>query len=207
MKVLKQLFIFILSFTSCFNFSCAQQSVLFLNGNTRTIKSYDVKGDYFIYSRLSDKPGRTRKIFLDRLYSVKDSILGERIIYTPDAADSLELTREEMLTFIRGEQYAMKHYRSTANGVAAGYVGAGAGLFGIYGLFTPFIYAGVSGAFSPRFPVNLPDAPPEINNDIFKEGYQYKAKKMKAKTALVFGGVGLAAGAGWFFAVIRPSRN
>lgn len=184
--------IFIAFFMVANFFSDAQHSMLLLNGNEHAVKSYDVKGDYLIYSKPGEKPGKRHKMFLDRLYSINDSLLGERIVYMPDSTDTLELNKTDMRTFIYGEQYAMKHYKKPMNAVAGAAVGIGSGFLNIYGLFVPFVYVGVANRFSAKVPTNLPDAPAMVGNDLFKEGYQYKARKKKAKDGLIFGGIGFA---------------
>ncbi len=176
------------------NFYChAQHSVLLLNGREHPLRAYDLKGEYLIYSKPTDKNGRTHKMYLDRIYSVRDSILGERIVYAPDTTDSLELNKEEMRIFIDGEQYAMKHYKKPMNGITGAAIGAGAAFLSIYGLVIPFGYAAIIGSHNPKVPQGLPDAPPNINHDLFIDGYQYKAKKTKTKNAMIFGGIGFAA--------------
>ncbi|MEO8147775.1 MAG: hypothetical protein ABI723_09075 [Bacteroidia bacterium] len=171
----------------------AQHVVLLLNGKVHPVKAYDIKGEYLIYSKSSDKSGRTHKMYLDRIYSIRDSILGERIVYMPDTTDSLELTKIEMRSFIEGEQYAIKHYKKPLNAIGGAAVGIGAGFLSIYGLLVPFGYAAIIGSHSPKVPTTLPDAPANVKEEIFQEGYQYKARKVKIKNGLIFGGIGFAA--------------
>lgn len=136
-------------------------------------------------------------MFLDRIFSVEDSLLGERLIYQPDTTDTLEYNVADMRMFVEGEKYALKHYRKPLTAVGATAVGAAGVVFlGVYGLVAPFGYVALTNAFTPKPNISLPDAPVFINDQTFIEGYGYRARKMKAKKGFLFGGLGLLLGSG-----------
>jgi hypothetical protein len=183
--------------TSIFCF--AQSTLLMLNGNEYKIKSYEVKGEYLIFKKADEKSNTTGKYNLDRVYSVTDSTKNVRIFYYPDTTDDYELNIGDMRTFIDGEQYAMKHYKKPMNAIAPAVVGlTAAGFIGVYALVVPFGYVGLASAFSAKVPLGLDDEPSNINDPMFKEGYQYKARKKKAKDGFIFGGLGVVVGLSLF---------
>ena len=131
-------------------------------------------------------------------------MLGEKIYYYPDTVDDYELNIGDMRTFIEGEQYARKHYKKPMNAIAPAVVGlTGAGFIGVYALLIPFGYVGVASAFSAHVPLSLPDEPANINEPYFKDGYKYRARKMKAQDGFIFGGLGVVVGLTVFFLFVK----
>lgn len=175
-----------------------------LNGNEYQIKSYEVKGEYITFKKADEESNNTGKYNLDRVYSVTDSAKNVRIFYYPDTTDDYELNIGDMRTFIDGEQYAMKHYKKPMNAIAPAVVGlTTAGFIGVYALVVPFGYVGLASAFSAKVPLGLDDEPANINDPMFKEGYQYKARKKKAKDGFIFGGLGVVVGLTVFFVFVN----
>lgn len=175
-----------------------------LNGNEYQIKSYEVKGEYITFKKADEESNNTGKYNLDRVYSVTDSAKNVRIFYYPDTTDDYELNIGDMRTFIDGEQYAMKHYKKPMNAIAPAVVGlTAAGFIGVYALVVPFGYVGLVSAFSTKVPLGLDDEPYNINDPMFKEGYQYKARKKKINDGFIFGGLGVVVGLTVFFVFVN----
>ena len=188
---------------SCY--SChGQNTLLMLNGTEFQIKSYEVKGEYITFKKTGNKSNTTGKYNLDRIYSITDSAKKARIFYYPDTTDDYELNTGDMRTFIDGEQYAMKHYKKPMNAIAPAIIGiTGAGFLGVYALVIPFGYVGIANAFSPKVPLGLDGEPSNINDPFFIEGYQYKARKKKAKDGFIFGGLSVVVGLTVFFLFVN----
>lgn len=182
----------------------SQSTLLMLNGNEYQIKSYEVKGEYITFKKADEESNNTGKYNLDRVYSVTDSAKNVRIFYYPDTTDDYELNIGDMRTFIDGEQYAMKHYKKPMNAIAPAVVGlTAAGFIGVYALVVPFGYVGLVSAFSTKVPLGLDDEPYNINDPMFKEGYQYKARKKKINDGFIFGGLGVVVGLTVFFVFVN----
>jgi hypothetical protein len=185
----------------CFFFlsSYAQHRVNLLTGHEFSVKTYEIKGDYLNYIKTGSSKSNKHKMFIDRIYSVEDSLLGERLLYQPDTTDTLEYNVADMRLFIEGEKHALKTYRKPLTAVGATAVGAcGVVFLGVYGLVAPFGYVAATNAFTPKLNTNIANASPYINHQVFKDGYGYRARKMKAKTGFIFGGLGLLLGSGIF---------
>lgn len=177
---------------SYFNAS-AQKTILYLNGKEKKIESYSMNNERLVFVPI-DALDKKKSVDMYKVFSVKDSLTDkEIIIYNPDTSEG-DLTREEMRMFIDGEQYAVKNYKDKTHKVAAAAIGIGSGIFTFYGLIIPATYAVIGGRFSPAVPMNLPNPPQSINEEMFKYGYQYKARAKKTKDNLIFGGIGFAVG-------------
>lgn len=96
--------------------------------------------------------------------------------------------------FIKGEQDADKYYKNNFNKGTAFVLGASGGLLGFYGLAVPPLYATIVGAFSPKMEKQKVSDPALLQNNIYREGYEKKARDRKIRNAMIGGLVGFVAG-------------
>lgn len=185
-------------FTFCFislfvlHNCAAQKKILLLNGKERTVATFSLNGENALYKTTDSS--KAKKVDMFRIFSVVDTVSGmEQIIYNPDTAEG-DLTIEEMRKFVEGEQFAINTYKSRPNNIASAAVGLSSGMLAVYGVVLPPVYSLISGRFDPKIPYDHPQAPVNINDEYFKYGYQYKARKMKTGKSLMFGGIGFAVG-------------
>ncbi|MBK8847799.1 MAG: hypothetical protein IPO27_15145 [Bacteroidetes bacterium] len=170
----------------------AQKKILLLNGKERTAATFSLVGENALYKTTDST--KAKKVDMYRVFSVIDTVTGiEQIIYNPDTTEG-DLTIEEMREFVEGEQFAIRTYKSKGNNIASAAVGFSSGILAIYGVVLPPVYSLISGRFDPKIPYDHPQAPLHINNEYFKYGYQYKARKMKTQKSLMLGGIGFAVG-------------
>lgn len=202
MQYFKSLILIFVSVTMLQDYAKAQYTIQLLNGKQKQIINYELRGGDLVYKKPNDKKGRHHKMDRYGVFSVLDSTGKEEIIYNPiDTLD--DLAPDRMRTFINGEKYAMKNYRTPFGIKAESFlVGAGAGLLTIYGTPIPFLNAAIVQRFTPDVPRGLPDEPAEIENIDFQEGYKYKARKHKIEQSLIWGGIGFGIGFATFALII-----
>lgn len=73
------------------------------------VTGQDTQYIYYDYERSSGKVV-TRKLDLERVFSITDSISNERLIYSMDTVIGNYFTVDEMRLYIKGEQDAMQYY-------------------------------------------------------------------------------------------------
>lgn len=175
--------------------SFCQYKMLLLNGTEKNIVSYQVKPEWIKYTIFKkNNPSKTvhRTVDRFRVFSITDSIGREDMIYMPDTSEGVDYTIEEMRIFIQGEQAAQLYYDKPANRYSAVVIGGASSLMTFYGIPVPVIYAAVLGKFTPQYQVPAGVAIPNSGSEIFREGYKRKARDMKLRETLEFGGIGFA---------------
>jgi len=173
----------------------AQGTILFLNGKERRFSTAEVRGEYIIYTP-EDKPDSwLRRADKYNVFSIIRDSTGEEILYQPDTTDGEDPPVEEVRDYIKGEQYASQTYSKPATKGTSLYVGVAGGMVGFYGLPVPIVYSTILGRINPKFPDK--DFSTE-QSEAFKAGYVKKARNIKIKQSLIFGGVGFTISAAWF---------
>ena len=180
-------------FTLCSGTLLAQDTLVLINGKTILVKSVDLK-DYTIAYRKMEPKSKLKTIDPERVFSIRYKDGTERIIYYSDTLDPVDFKPEEMRMFIKGEQDADKYYKNNFNKGTAFVLGASGGLLGFYGLAVPPLYATIVGAFSPKMEKQKVSDPALLQNNIYREGYEKKARDRKIRNAMIGGLVGFVAG-------------
>ena len=189
------LFIFLLSATLAFS----QNKILLLNGKTKEVKSYELKGDWLYYIKIDDKKEKNRKLDRYNVFSVTKPDGLEEVIYDPDTAMEGDPSIEQVRRYIKGEQYGMAVYKTTYIKFESELVGFGSGLLTFYGPAVVFVNSLVIGSFNPKhIPPTALIEPEVFNTEEFKAGYNKYARNKKIKDSLIFGGVGFAVGFAFF---------
>jgi hypothetical protein len=174
-------------------FAKAQDKILLLNGRILEVKNVALSGFKIAY-RTQDK-NRLRKVDTERVFAIQYDDGTEKIVYTPNAADTFEYTVPQMRMFVKGEHDASIYYKNTLNKEAAFLVGAASSLLAIYGLVGPPIYSTIIGSSSPDMDnVEVSDPALRLDPD-YREGYKSKVRNRKIRNSLIFGFLGFAAGA------------
>ncbi|HRH65482.1 MAG TPA: hypothetical protein PLU53_04235 [Bacteroidia bacterium] len=183
------LFFFLLGYGSV----KAQDTLVLINGKMLAVKSVDLK-DYTIAYRKMDGKSRLKTIDPERVFSIRYRDGSERVIYSSDSLDPVDFKPEEMRMFIKGEQDADKFYKNNLNKGVAFVFGAGGGLLGFYGLAVPPLYSTIIGSFSPKMENQKVSDPVLLQNNIYREGYERKARDRKIRNAIISGFAGFVAG-------------
>lgn len=201
MKNISLLFIFFLFISSGQIFS--QNKILLLNGKTREVKSYEVKGDWLFYKRLDDAKEKTRRIDKYNVFSVTKPNGMEEIVYDPDTALEGDPGVEQVRKYIRGEQYGMAVYNAPWNKFESEVVGLTAGLLTFYGPGLVFINSMTLSRINPgKIPKTALIEPEIFSSEEFKAGYKKYARNRKTKDSLIFGGIGFTIGFTFFALVL-----
>ena len=171
----------------------ARDTIVLINGKSIPVKSSDLK-DYSIFYRKPTPNTKLKTIDPERVFSIRYKDGNERVIYYSDTLDPVDFKPEEMRMFIKGEQDADKYYKNNFNKGTAFVLGAGGGLLGFYGLAVPPLYATIVGAFSPKMEKQKVSDPALLQNNIYREGYEKKARDRKIRNAMIGGLIGFVAG-------------
>ena len=165
-------------------------SLVFING-----KVIGVSNARLINERVEYSIGaNTKKVNIDRLYSILHTDGREEILYQKDTLDANDFSIEEMRMFIKGERDAKENYHNNVNKVASAAVGVGSSMLQIYGLVIPAAYATFVAGITPNIEKHKVSNPDLISNPAFREGYESYARRSKIKNSLIYGFAGFAAG-------------
>jgi hypothetical protein len=150
----------------------------------------------FLYYRL---PGTLKmsEIELDKVYSVRNFLGEDKVIYTPDTLENNWLTAGEMKFYLNGQYDAMRHYRKRPVltgfiGVLFGGLSAGAGMF--YGPIGVIGYTGVVGYALPSNSKRNGFNPDMVGNEAYTEGFGTAAKRRSVKSAALWSSIGYVGG-------------
>ena len=195
-----RLILLLLIFLATFSFG--QNKIQLLNGKTKDITTYEVKGDWVFYKRADDKKDKTRRLDKFNVFSVIKADGLEEIIYDPDTSFDGDPNVDQVRRYIRGEQYSIAMYKTPWNKIESAAAGFGSGFFSFYGPAGVFINSMVLSRFNPRkIPPTTLVEPEIFNSEEFISGFNKHARNKKIKDSLTFGGIGLAVGF-TFFSII-----
>jgi len=163
----------------------AQDKIILINGNILEVRNVTIKDNIISYQKM--KREKRKKINPYRVFSVEYANGTEEVVFVTDPLDPNDFKPEEMRMFIKGEQEAKLYYHNTGNKIAAGVIGAGAGMLTIYGIVVPALYSTVVGSFSPNVYKHKVSDPALRENLNFREGYERKCRDRKIRNSLLFG--------------------
>lgn len=181
----------ILAFSS---YSYSQDTIVLISGKQIAAVSVPDSESTNIYYNIArkDRSLIMKKVDLLDVFSVKYSNKPEKIIYKQDSILGYSLYLPEMINFIKGEQHAIKYYKSPW-AFPAGFIAApiAVNYMGYYGLISPAIVATGIGIKTPK--LKHPELVRESLGDDknFIEGYRVQATKTKVKNAIYGGIVGV----------------
>lgn len=189
-----------------FSFSIKAQNkdtILLMNGNTVVERVLDtVIGAVTIVN-----PANTLEKLhyeYDEIYSVKYASGFTDYYYTQDTMKGNYFTREEMKYYMYGERDARKGFKAPGALIGAGVVGLVSGGLGIFfAPIFPYGYMALSGVTKVRIRHSTISNPNYIDQDAYILGYERVSRSRRRIKALIGGTIGLAAGYGLYFGILK----
>lgn len=190
-----------LSTLTCF--SQAKDTVLLMNGNVVVERVIDtVIGAVTVMH--PEKAGEKLHFEYDQIYAVKYASGFTDYYYRQDSLLGNYFTRDEMEYYIYGERDARKGFKPRGSLIGSGAVGLVSGGLGIF--FAPVFpigYMALSGAPKVRIRHSTISNPNYIEHDAYILGYERVARSKRRLQSLLGGAIGLAAGYGLYFGVLK----
>lgn len=186
---MKKLFFILTLSLFALNNVYSQEKIWLLNGKVDEVKNIVIDSSQTIsFVKKNNKPGIIKK---NRVFSIYHTDGKETIIYYQDTSSfSNDLSIEEMRMFVRGEQDAIKNYKSRMATAGGFIIGAGSTILKYFGPIIPLIYVSALGSFSPK-ESKIKASDPEWVKDLnYVDGYQKKARSKKVTNALISSAIG-----------------
>ena len=186
---------------SCF--SQSKDTVLLMNGNIVVEKVIDTLIGAVTVMH-PEKAGEKLHFEYDQIYAVKYASGFTDYYYRQDSLLGNYFTRDEMEYYIYGERDARKGFKPRGSLIGAGAVGLVSGGLGIF--FAPVFpvgYMGLSGIPKVRIRHSTISNPNYIEHDAYILGYERVARSKRRLQSLLGGAIGLAAGYGLYFGVLK----
>ncbi len=186
---------------SCF--SQSKDTVLLMNGNVVVEKVIDtVIGAVTVMH--PEKAGEKLHFEYDQIYAVKYASGFTDYYYRQDSLSGNYFTRDEMEYYMYGERDARKGFKARGSLIGSGAVGLVSGGLGIF--FAPVFpvgYMGLSGITKVRIRHSTISNPNYIEHDAYILGYERVARSKRRLQSLLGGAIGLVAGYGLYFGVLK----
>lgn len=181
--------------------AAAQDRIVLINGKVLEVKNVELKDNRISFQSLEKE--KRRKINPDRVFAVQYENGTEQVVFATDPLDPSDFKPEEMRMFIKGEQDARLYYHNAGIQIVSAAIGAGAGLFTIYGLIVPPIYSTIVGSVSPNIQKHKVSDPALRDNLNYREGYERVCRDRKIRNSLIYGFGGFVVGFA-AFAILLP---
>lgn len=188
---------------SCF--SQSKDTVLLMNGNIVVEKVIDTLIGAVTVTH-PEKAGEKLHFEYDQIYAVKYASGFTDYYYRQDSLLGNYFTRDEMEYYMYGERDARKGFKPRGSLIGAGAVGLVSGGLGIF--FAPVFpvgYMGLSGIPKVRIKHSTISNPNYIEHDAYILGYERVARSKRRLQSLLGGAIGLAAGYGLYFGVLKSA--
>lgn len=186
---------------SCF--SQAKDTVMLMNGNIVVERVIDtVIGAVTVMH--PEKAGEKLHFEYDQVYAVKYASGFIDYYYRQDSLLGNYFTRDEMEYYIYGERDARKGFKPRGSLIGSGAIGMVSGGLGIF--FAPVFpvgYMAMSGIPKVRIRHSTISNPNYIEHDAYILGYERVARGKRRMQSLLGGAIGLAAGYGLYFGVLK----
>ena len=180
-----------------------KDTILLMNGNVVVEKVLDT----LIGAVTIVNPANTAEKLhyeYDDIYCVKYAAGFTDYYYSQDTLRGNYFTRDEMLYYIYGERDARKGFKANGSLIGAGVVGfvsGGLGLF--FAPLFPYGYMALTGVPKVRIKHKTISNPNYIEQDAYILGYERVSRSRRRIKALIGGTIGLAAGYGLYFGVLK----
>ncbi len=140
----------------------------------------------------------------DDIYCVKYAVGFTDYYYSQDTLKGNYFTRDEMLYYIYGERDARKGFKAPGALIGAGVVGLVSGGFGLFfAPIFPYGYMALTGIPKVRIKHKTISNPNYIEHDSYILGYERVSRSRRRIKALIGGTIGLAAGYGLYFGILK----
>lgn len=174
-----------------------------MNGNIVTEKVTDTLiGAVTIIN--PEKPTEKLHYEYDEIFCVKYGNGFTDYYYSQDTLKGNYFTRDEMRYYMYGERDARKGFKARGSLIGAGIVGLASGGLGIFfAPVFPYGYMALSGIPKVRIRHSTISNPNYIEQDAYILGYERVSRTKRRIQALIGGTIGLAAGYGLYFGVLK----
>ena len=171
----------------------AQEKMLLLNGRTIDIKRHTLNDDYIFYYKSNDLRTKARLTEKIDVFSIQKVDGTEEMIFQDDSANGLSI--EQVRNYIRGEQAAMRFYKSQTHIGESAILGVASSVLIFYSFPIPMLNAVILGRFSPK-KMMIPEGydAPYSGTEEYLMGYQKKSRNLKIQQSIKWGYIGLGAG-------------
>lgn len=140
----------------------------------------------------------------DDIYCVKYASGFTDYYYSQDTLRGNYFTRDEMQYYIYGERDARKGFKARGSLIGAGVVGLASGGLGLFfAPVFPYGYMALSGIPKVRIKHSTISNPNYIDHDAYILGYERVSRSKRRIQALIGGTIGLAAGYGLYFGLLK----
>ncbi len=151
-----------------------------------------------------EKPTEKLHYEYDQIYCVKYGSGFTDYYYTQDTLKGNYFTRDEMLYYMYGERDAHKGFRAPGSLIGAGLMGLASGGLGLFfAPIFPYGYMALSGITKIKIRHSTVSNPNYIQQDAYILGYERVARTRRRIKSLIGGSIGLAAGYGLYFGVLK----
>lgn len=180
-----------------------KDTILLMNGNVVIEKVLDT----LIGAVTIVNPANTAEKLhyeYDDIYCVKYAVGFTDYYYSQDTLRGNYFTRDEMQYYIYGERDARKGFKGRGSLIGAGVVGLASGGLGLFfAPVFPYGYMALSGITKVKIKHKTISNPNYIDQDAYILGYERVSRSKRRIQALIGGTIGLAAGYGLYFAVLK----
>lgn len=180
-----------------------KDTILLMNGNVVVEKVLDT----LIGAVTIVNPANTLEKLhyeYDEIYCVKYAAGFTDYYYSQDTLKSNYFSRDEMLYYIYGERDARKGFKARGALIGAGVVGLASGGLGLFfAPIFPYGYMALSGIPKVKIKHSTVSNPNYIDHDAYLLGYIRVAKSRRRIQAIIGGTIGLAAGYGLYFGILK----
>ncbi len=140
----------------------------------------------------------------DEIYCVKYATGLTDYYYSQDTLRGNYFTREEMQYYIYGERDARKGFKARGALIGAGLIGLSSGGLGLFfAPIFPYGYMALTGVPKVRIKHSTISNPNYIEQDAYILGYERVSRSKRRIQALIGGTIGLAAGYGLYFGLLK----
>lgn len=180
-----------------------KDTVFLMNGNIVAEKVIDTLiGAVTIVN--PNKPGEKLHYEYDDIYSVKYANGAIKYYYTQDSLRGNYFTRDEMYYYMLGERDARKGFKAPGSLIGAGVIGLASGGLGLFfAPIFPYGYMALTGVPKVRIRHSTISNPNYIEHDGYILGYERVSRSRRRIKALIGGTIGLAAGYGLYFGLLK----
>lgn len=180
-----------------------KDTILLMNGNVVVEKVLDT----LIGAVTIVNPANTAEKLhyeYDDIYCVKYALGFTDYYYSQDTMKGNYFTRDEMLYYIYGERDARKGFKAPGALIGAGAVGLVSGGLGLFfAPIFPYGYMALTGVPKVRIRHSTISNPNYIEHDAYILGYERVSRSRRRIKALIGGTIGLAAGYGLYFGILK----
>jgi len=180
-----------------------KDTIFLMNGNIVTEKVTDT----LIGAVTIVNPEKTTEKLhyeYDEIYCVKYGNGFTDYYYSQDTLKGNYFTREEMRYYMYGERDARKGFKARGSLIGASIVGLASGGLGLFfAPVFPYGYMALSGIPKVRIRHSTISNPNYIEQDAYILGYERVSRTKRRIQALIGGTIGLAAGYGLYFGVLK----